>query len=151
MSSKIRAITAILFGAASILGTQHAAQADSSCTSLLAGLWGSQRIYGIELTMHREDVLFVSYGQGSLQATAGGGFSGTATQTFSDRRAGTQRFDINQADQLDLVLSNSGLLQIHYTPDKFDTTWDLSCKGTLLTTYLPNYGVVTLRLDVSNP
>ena len=55
----------------------------------------------------------VSYAKFNLQFTPTTGndphrLSGVAAQVFSDRKAGGQPFDINQADQLQLILSSVG-------------------------------------------
>ena len=120
--------------------------ADASCTTLLAsksaqakGQW-----YDIELTIHRENVKFVTYSSGFLEPQADGSFLGGSNQLFSDRSTGQQPFNINAADRLHLRLSPTALLRIHYTPWNFDTSWDLSCKGSMLTTYVPAFGIVTL-------
>ncbi len=131
----------------SLGATPQAARADSSCTALLTNkkLQASpNQTYAIEMTMHREDVSFVSYSSGYLTPNSDGSFGGRSNQLFSDRTAGQQPFNINSADQLYLKLSPTGLLTIHYEPWNFDTTWDMSCKGSMLTTYIPNVGVVTL-------
>ena len=128
---------------------------DGSCTGLLAtkaqqapkGQW-----YSVELTMHREGVKLVSYSTGFLAPNPDGSFTGRANQLFSDRTVGEQVFNAGAADQLDLQLSRTGLLRIHYSPWNFDTSWDLSCKGSMLTTYLPGFGIVTLTFrDLFTP
>jgi hypothetical protein len=128
------------------ISTPHVARADPSCSALLArkatqanGQW-----YNIELTMHRENLKLVSYSAGFLAAMADGSFSGHSNQLFSDRLTGQQPFNLNAVDNLDLHLSQTGLLRIHYSPWNFDTSWDLSCKGSMLTTYVPGFGIVTL-------
>lgn len=129
-----------------LLSAPSIAAADSSCGSLIAekakqanGQW-----YKVEITMHRENVKFVSYSVGALAPNSDGSFAGHSNQIFSDRMSGQQPFNINAADNLDLKLSKTGLLQIHYKPWNFDTSWDLSCKGSVLTTYVPGFGIVTL-------
>ena len=88
--------------------------------------------------MHRENINDVTYSFGVLRPNpiGDGSFIGGANQLFSDR-GGTigeqayvhlgRPFNINAADQLGLRLSPTGVLQIHYSPWNFDTTWDLSC------------------------
>jgi hypothetical protein len=131
-----------------VLAGSPLAQADDSCAGYLAskvkqaqkaGQW-----FTVELTMHREDAKLVTYSIGSLSPNSDGSFSGRANQLFSDRKPAPQPFSSNAADQLDLRLSPTGQLQIHYNPWNFDTSWDLSCKGSMLTTYVPNFGIVTL-------
>ena len=159
--ARIRLWVFLVIGVALLLAVESKpAQADASCTALLASKWqqvnkfnpsqpGNAR-YTIELTMHRENVNFVTYSHGYLAPLSGGFFSGDANQLFSDRGVTPQSipvgqpFNINAADQLKLNLSPTGVLKIHYSPWNFDTAWDLSCKGSVLTTYLPNFGVVTL-------
>jgi hypothetical protein len=147
------AIATFLFAVLATLS----ARADPTCTAFLAaklteaqtkGQW-----YNIELSMHREDTKFVSYSAGSLAPNAqDGSFTGHANQLFSDRLAGSQPFNISAADQLDLRLSASGVLSIHYEPWHFDTTWDMPCRGSMLTNYLPGFGVVTLTFhDLFTP
>jgi hypothetical protein len=145
--------TALLVTAAS-----QAALADGSCTTLLASkaqeAKANGRWYTTQLTMHRENTKFVSYSEGFLAPNADGSFSGRSNQLFSDRVAtSAQPFNIGQADQLDPVrLSSAGLLDIHYNPDNFNTSWDLSCKGSVFFTYIPNFGVVTLTFrDLFTP
>src|SRR6266702_3237707 len=125
------------------------ARADGTCTAFLAAklreAQTKNQVYKIELFMHREDTKLVTYSAGFLGPnTQDGSFAGRANQLFSDRQAGPQPFNINAADQLDLQLSATGVLHIHYKPWNFDTTWDLSCSGSILTKYLPGFGVVTL-------
>ncbi len=124
------------------------AQADNSCANYLAGKAKQAQATGqwftVELTMHREDAKLVTYSIGFLSPNSDGSFSGRANQLFSDRKPAPQPFSSNASDQLDLRLSPTGLLQIHYNPWNFDTSWDLSCKGSVLTTYVPNFGIVTL-------
>jgi hypothetical protein len=130
------------------LAAGQAAWADSSCAGFLAGKtsavtppWGG---YNIELTLHREDVKWVSYSKGTLSPNGDGSFSGSANQLFSDRFASSQPFDNSQADQLSLRLSPTGFLSAHSITWNFDTGWDLSCHGSTLTTYVPSFGVLTL-------
>ncbi len=126
-------------------------QADGSCLRLLAQLAseGSGGWYSLELTMHREDVGSVSYSgdtAGWLVPRPDGSFVGHSDRVFSDRIAGArQRFDIAYGEDINLMLERSGRLHISYSnPLDADTIWDLSCKGTLLTAYVPSFGVVTL-------
>lgn len=125
------------------------AVADATCTALVASKWNQAITHGewyfFELTIHREDVGFVTYSHGVLTPYAGGNFSGRSDQLFSDRlSASGQRFNTNQADSLILTLDNSALLKIHYVTWNFDTIWDLSCQGSTLSTYVPGIGRVTL-------
>jgi hypothetical protein len=150
MSSRKSAVS--LFAVGIFLFTMAAAPcawADGTCTAFLAAEFreaqAKNQVYKIELFMHREDSKLVTYSAGFLGPNANdGGFTGRANQLFSDRQVGNQPFNINAADQLDLRLSASGVLSIHYKPWNFDTTWDLSCTGSMLTKYLPGFGVVTL-------
>src|SRR5215468_2091030 len=85
------------------------ALADGTCTALVASKWNQAypngEWYNVELTMHREDVTFVSYSGGWLQPQPDGSFSGGLNQLFSDRWAGNQPFNINAADWLQVKLS----------------------------------------------
>jgi len=122
-------------------------RSDESCLALIKEKTRDANgvAHPIELTMHREQEKLVTYSTGSLSAVAGGGLSGTANQLFSDRSGpGSQPFNLAAADQLDLTLTPTGSLHIHYKPWNFDTDWALSCKGSLMTSYLQNFGVVTL-------
>ncbi len=147
------AVCIVLFA----VGVAPSARADGTCIAFLAAklkeAQTKNQFYNIDLTIHREDTKFVTYSAGSLAPNAqGGGFTGRANQLFSDRRAISQPFNINAADQLDLRLSASGVLSIHYKPWNFDTTWDLSCSGSMLTKYVPGVGVVTLTFrDLFTP
>src|SRR5438309_1583036 len=66
------------------------AWADSSCTAFLAAKVDAARAtgqwYHIELTMHREDISFVTYSAGFLSpgnsGNYGGGFYGRANQGY---------------------------------------------------------------------
>jgi hypothetical protein len=146
----IRYIYKLAFGAAALGCTllPIAAKADATCTGVLADKLAKARAsgqaYAVQLTMHRENVKLVSYSEGFLSPNADGSFGGGANQLFSDRLAAQQPFNVNAADYLDLRLSGSGVLAIHYVNWNFDTTWDLSCKGGVLTSYIANFGVVTL-------
>jgi hypothetical protein len=139
------------------LAAASSARADSTCTTFLAAklreAQAKNQWYNIELSMHREDIKFVSYSAGFLSPNHGDrGFTGRANQLFSNRQAISQPFNINAADQLDLRLSATGVLSIHYNPWNFDTTWDLSCSGSVMTKHLPGFGVVTLTFrDLFSP
>ncbi len=139
------------------LAAAPSAKADGTCTAFLAAklkeAQAKNQFYNVQLTIHREDIKSLTYSTGSLAPNAqDGSFVGHANQLFSDRRAISQPFNINAADQLDLRLSASGVLSIHYKPWNFDTTWDLSCTGSMLTKYLPGFGVVTLTFrDLFTP
>jgi hypothetical protein len=145
----------LMIGLAALLGGQ-AAWADGTCMQFLAGKAAQAKAknpwWSIEISMHRENTTFVSYSAGRLVPNPDGSFRGNSNQLFSDRNAGQQPFNINAADQLDLRLSPTALLSIHYNPWNFNTSWDLSCKGSMLTTYVPNYGIVTLTFrDLISP
>jgi len=145
-AASLLAVGILLFAVAA---APSARAEDGTCTAFLAAKLREAQIknqvYKIELFIHREDVKLVTYSAGFLGPIAkDGGFSGRANQLFSDRQAGSQPFNINAADQLDLQLSSTGLLRIHYKPWNFDTAWDLSCSGSMLTKYLPGVGVVSL-------
>src|SRR6266581_2613540 len=144
-SFSLLAVSILLFAVA----TGPSARADGTCTAFLGAkvkdVQNTKQSYKIELFIHREDTKLVTYSAGFLGPnTQDGSFAGRANQLFSDRQAGPQPFNINAADQLDLQLSATGVLHIHYKPWNFDTTWDLSCSGSILTKYLPGFGVVTL-------
>lgn len=139
------AVSILLFAVAAA----PSARADGTCTAFLASklkeAQAKNQFYKIDLLMHREDSKLVSYSAGFLGPNAKAeSFIGRANQLFSDRQAGTQPFNINAADQLDLRLSASGVLSIHYKPWNFNTTWDLTCSGSMLSKYVPGFGVVTL-------
>jgi hypothetical protein len=138
------------------LAAASSARADGTCTALLATKFkeaqAKNQFYNIQLSIHREDIKLVTYSAGDLAPNQDGGFIGRANQLFSDRRAISQPFNINAADQLDLRLSATGVLRVHYNPWNFDTAWDLSCSGSMLTKYLPGFGVVTLTFrDLFTP
>jgi hypothetical protein len=147
---RTRILAGWLVVAGSVVGVGTAAPSarfDPSCTALLAARnkqAGRGQAYNIELTMHRESAKLVTYSSGFLSPNADGSFAGASNQLFSDRFAGGQPFSMNAADQLNLNLSPTGLLRIHYSPWNFDTSWDLSCRGSMLTAYLPGFGIVTL-------
>ncbi len=148
VKSSLLALLTVMSSGLVITTTSQSARADSSCTALLANKVqqaNNSHYYVIEMTMHREDINFVTYSKGYLAPNLDGSFSGHSNQLFSDRRTQSgQPFDENQADQLDLSLSQTGILYIYYHPWNFSTTTDMSCKGSLLTTYIPNSGVITL-------
>jgi hypothetical protein len=150
MEAMGRRTSAIVLGAFWFaLAAASSARADSTCSAFLAGklreAQAKNQWYNIELSIVREDTKFVSYSAGSLSPNHGdGGFTGRANQLFSNRQAISQPFNINAADQLDLRVSATGVLGIHYKPWNFDTSWDLSCSGSVMTKYLPGFGVVTL-------
>src|SRR6266850_4112568 len=119
------ALLAVIAAMLIVAVTPRSARADASCTTFLAtkaaqakGQW-----YHIELTMHREDVKLVSYSYGFLAVNADGSFTGRSNQLFSDRLAAQQPFNIMAADNLDLKLSQTGVLGIPYSPWNFNTTW----------------------------
>jgi hypothetical protein len=97
------------------------------------------------MTIHGSNSV-ASFSSGDLFPNGNGNFSGAAFQYFSDRLNGSQIFDINQHDFLQYDLSSTGRLHIHYEPDNFDTSWDMSCQGGFLTAR-PNGGVVTLTIN----
>src|SRR5712692_6849395 len=146
MSPRKSAVSLLAVGI--ILFTMAAApsaRADGTCTAFLAAKFkeaqAKNQFYRIELFIHREDTKLVTYSAGFLEPNAqDGSFTGRTNQLFSDRQAGSQPFNINAADQLDLRLSASGVLSIHYKPWNFDTTWDLSCSGSMLSRYVPGFG-----------
>jgi len=152
-ASSFFAVGILLFASAA----SRSATSDGTCTALLASklreAQAKNQFYNIELSIHREDTKFVSYSAGFLAPNApDGGFTGRANQLFSDRQAISQPFNTKAADQLDLRLSAIGVLRIHYQPWNFDTTWDLSCSGSMVTKYLPGVGVVTLTFrDLFTP
>jgi hypothetical protein len=127
------------------------ARADESCRALISQKkreLPSGWAYNAELTMHSESNPSVSYSRGQLRSR-GVGFEtlGAFDQSFSDRRRGDgQPFDINQADQQFLTVSDTGLVRVQFRTWNFETTWDMSCKGSVLTTYAPGWGVITLTL-----
>jgi hypothetical protein len=128
---------------------EPSARADPSCSALLQdriAQSSSTQGWQIEMTIHREDVAFVTYSSGALYNFGSGNLTGYANQLFSDRRTvnNQQPFNASQSDSLYIQLSPSGLLHIHYSPWNFDTDWDMSCQGTVMTKYLPGIGVVTL-------
>jgi hypothetical protein len=155
MKKKHFVVSLMLIGIVALLSGPFA-WADGTCTTFLAAkaaeAKAKNQFWQIELTMHRENVFLVSYSFGSLAPNPDGSFTGHSNQLFSDRgvsispqgfRTG-QPFDIHAADQLNLSLSPTGLLHIHYSPWNFDTSWDMSCPGPLLTKYVRGHGVVTL-------
>ncbi len=138
------------------LAAAPSARADGTCTAFLAAKFkeaqAKNQFYNIQLSIHREDVKLVTYSAGSVAPNPDGSFTGHANQLFSDRLTISQPFNINAADQLDLRLSATGVLRVHYNPWNVDTTWDLSCSGSMLTKYLPGFGVVTLTFrDLFTP
>jgi len=152
-SRSIDLISSSLFGAllamslGMVLFTGTPARADASCAGLLQSKIAYIEQHGgwffIDMSIHREDVRWVSYSAGtvSLDGTA---LTGQADQIFSDRPRGIQPFDIYQQDWLSLDLSSDGLLHIRSITWSFDTYWDMSCQGELVTKYFPGYGTITL-------
>lgn len=147
-TNRVTLCLSILGATILLMAVPQIALADNTCNALIASNWNqantNSQWYNVELTIHREDVKLVEYSSGWLAPNADGSFSGGSNQLFTDRLAGNQPFDINQADWLDLGLSPSGSLTINYHPWNFSTTWDLSCQGSMLSTYLPGFGRVTL-------
>lgn len=137
--------------AVAVLGSRPAL-ADDSCTAFLADKYNQAQAQGqwwhIQMTMHREDVPLVTFSDGFLSPnTNDTGLSGRSNQLFSDRFAqgGTQPFDINSSDFLDLYMSSTALFRIHYHPWEFETTWDFSCKtGSVMVSYQPGFGLITV-------
>jgi len=132
-----------------LLFTGTRAHADASCTSLVQSKVAYIQQYGgfyyMDMSMHREDVSWVSYSSGIISwDQVGSGLSGNSNQIFSDRRSGIQPFDINQRDELSFDLSSYGFLHIHSITWGFDTFWDMSCQGELVTKYFPGFGTITL-------
>ncbi len=148
---------------AGLLALPAGAMADGSCAHLLAqkAELGRGGWYALEFTVHREDISSVSYGGdtvGWLVPQADGGFVGHSDQIFSERMSEEQQpFDITYADDVNLVLDRMGHLQVFHLFQSgeqlaVDDAWDMTCKGEMLTTYVPNYGVVTLTFrDLHRP
>jgi hypothetical protein len=105
-------------------------------------------VYDIELTMHRTDVAFVSYSKGTLHGTGSADWpaTGSANQLFSDRKNGSQPFNINAADSITPWISSTGQLFIFYNTWNFSTTWDMTCSGSTFTQNVPGVGIVSLTL-----
>ncbi len=146
-SSVLHGVVAVSLGVLLLAGTS--AHADASCTALVQSKVAYIQQYGgfyyMDMSMHREDVSWVSYSSGLIGwDQVGSGLTGNSNQIFSDRRSGSQPFDINQQDQLSFDLSSNGLLHIHSITWGFDTYWDMSCQGELVTRYFPGFGTITL-------
>jgi hypothetical protein len=142
---------ALLVSVAIALSPQSA-HADATCNALIQSkidnLNANGGFYVIELTMHREEERsWVFYGRGQLWLS-GAQLAGSSYQIFSDRQnywnGQWQPFDIHEADQITFTLNSNGLLSVHNVTWGFDESWDFSCPGNLLTTYLPHAAVVTL-------
>jgi len=140
-------VNVALLGSLAIALSPQSAHADATCNALIqdkiAYLTANGGFFDVELTMHREERSWVFYGKGYLQLS-GAQLAGGSNEIFSDRRNGSQPFDISQADQITFTLNSNGLLSVHNVTWEFDESWDFSCPGNLLTTYLPNAGVVTM-------
>lgn len=130
----------------------HSVWANDSCTAFLADKYDQAQAQGqwwhIQMTIHREDVPLVTYSDGFLSPnTDDTGLSGRSNQLFSDRfpQGGTQPFDLNSSDFLDLYMSSTALFRIHYHPWEFETTWDFSCNtGSVMVSYQPGFGLITV-------
>jgi hypothetical protein len=153
MSSKFAnvLIKSVIMSSA-LFAAAQSARADSSCTSLVASMANQLNtnggMYDFELTMHRTDVAFISYSKGTLHGTGGAAWpaTGSANQLFSDRKSGTQPFNINNADTITPWISSTGQLFIFYNTWNFSTTWDMSCSGSTFTQNVPGVGIVSLTL-----
>ena len=140
---------ALLALSSTVVALERPARADASCSALIAGkldyLTRHGGSFAVEMTMHRENIAAVSYSSGSLwRDSRTGHLIGGSNQLFSDRRSGAQPFNVNAGDRLELDLSPDGLLHIYYATWRFETDWDMSCQGPVVTKYLPGFGVVTL-------
>ena len=144
-----------IFAVAAALGVVASfpipAHADASCPALMSTisntLHASRGYYNIEMTMHRTDVAFVSYSNGTIESNGANAvwpLTGQANQLFSDRTQGSQPFNSNAADQLSIWIGASGQLFISYNTWHFSTSWDMSCTGNAMTKIIPGVGVVTL-------
>lgn len=137
-----------------LLAATQSARADSSCTTLVANMANQLNSYGgvydFELTIHRTDIWLVTYSKGTLHGTGIGGAAwpatGSANQLFSDRKNGSQPFNINAADTITPWISSTGQLYIYYNGWNFSTTWDMSCSGSTFTRNVPGVGIVSLTL-----
>ncbi len=136
----------------SLFAAAGSAHADSSCTTLVTNMANQLNqnggAYDIELTMHRTDVALVSYSKGTLHGTGSTAWpaTGTANQLFSDRKNGTQPFNISAADTITPWISSTGQLFIFYNTWNFSTTWDMTCSGSTFTQNVPGFGIVSLTL-----
>ena len=141
---------ALAFALAAGVVHTETAHADASCTALVTSMTNTLKqsggYYMFDMTMHRTDVAFVSYSSGSvgLLNNTSWPLYGTSNQLFSDRYNGSQPFNINAADQLQVWIGSTGSLYIYYKPWNFATNWDMSCSSTTITRNLPGVGVVTL-------
>lgn len=152
MNARMITAFSLLSTLASLAIAEPSARADASCIAPLqqrTAQTGTYPYFGwtFEMTIHREDVELVTYSSGTLQPNGSGGFFGVSNQLFSDRHVSgnyLQTFDYAQRDNLSLSLSPTGLLHIHYSPWNFDTDWDMSCSGPIVTRRVPGVGVVTL-------
>jgi hypothetical protein len=137
-----------------LLAMPVVALADDSCANFLAekAAQGKGGWYALEFTVHREDISSVSYGGdtvGWLVPKPDGGFVGHSDQIFSERMSENQQpFDITYADDVNLALDRTGNLSVYHVDVSGETasddSWNMTCRGSVLTTYVPNYGVVTL-------
>lgn len=146
--SRIVAHACGLFAAALSLITPAIAHADASCQQLVADqaatLGRIPTWLSIDMTMHRDTLDLVTYSQGRLVESFDGWLRGYANQLFSDRMNANQPFDVDASDDIEIFISPSGELILHYQTWDFWTSWDMSCQGNLMTQYIPGHGVVTL-------
>lgn len=144
----------VALGTAVLVGTMIGgkAHADGTCTSLMTTVANQLNqhggVYPFDLVIHRTDVTLTEYSVGTLHATGGPAWpaTGNANQLFSDRKNGSQPFNINAADSLTVFLGATGSLFINYNTWGFSTTWDMSCSGSTLLLDVPGEGVVSLTL-----
>lgn len=128
------------------------AHADSSCTSLMTAVANQLNahggVYDFDLVIHRTDVTLTEYSVGTVHATGGPAWpaTGNANQLFSDRKNGTQPFNINAADSLTVFLGSTGSLFINYNTWSFSTTWDMTCSGSTMVQNVPGEGIVSLTI-----
>jgi hypothetical protein len=69
------------------VGSTPSAWADGTCTAFLGAKFkeaqAKNQFYNIQLSIHREDIKFVTYSAGALAPNQDGGFTGRANQLFS--------------------------------------------------------------------
>ncbi len=134
-----------------------AARADATCTNLLnakrSQLTQYSGWYYLELVNTKDPLGDVTYSTGTIGLDGSWGFYGTANLEFSDRWNGSQNFNINAVEQVQIWISNSGQIWIYNNNYHYYIVsgQDMSCTGGLMTAYVSGLGQVTFAFRNWNP
>lgn len=145
-------LTAVVVASLGAISAPRVAHADASCSSLLSGkisyLATNGGSYAYTVTIVKDSLAYVTFTDGHGLRWDGTWLHSPDNIQFSDRRNGSQNFNINETESSAIWVDQSGHLWIH---NDVYNSWivsghDMSCVGGLISKYVPGLGVVTVRL-----